>query len=55
MTKEKKYSLLSLLIIPGLLLAGLINIYPILTLIGWMMSGIGGFYFGRLLSITLKK
>lgn len=55
MTKEKKLSLLSLMIIPGLLLN--IFFYKIffINVISWLLCGIAGFSFGRLISMYLKK
>ena len=55
MTKEKKLSLLSLMIIQGLLLS--IFFYKIffINVISWLLCGIAGFSFGRLISIYFKK
>jgi len=53
MTKIQKYALLSLLIIPGILICGLSHGTLPLLVIGGIITFIGGFSFGRLLSLTL--
>lgn len=55
MTREKKYTLLSLLLILGLVMCGLSNGSSTILLIGRILCGIGGFSAGVLISIVIRK
>lgn len=55
MERKKKYSLLSLLIIVGILMIGLSNGSILIIGIGGIITFIGGFSFGTLISINTNK